>query len=106
MKVNEEDRTPAPHQTIRGHGRIDAARQQAGHTHTCLRREATSPGLLPEETEGAVRQHVDVARQRGAAVSKGNEQGTLEHGTYSQQTRALLRESRWQWRALLALLSD
>ena len=49
---------------IRGHRRIDAAREQARHAAAGAGRQAAGARLLAEEIERVVRHHLDVNRQR------------------------------------------
>jgi hypothetical protein len=35
-----------------------------------------------------------------------SQRANWKHGAYAQETKAMLRESRWRWRELLTLLLD
>ncbi len=64
MKVNQQHGTAASHHPIRRHRRIDAARQEARHAAAGPGRQTAGPRLLPEQIEGAVRQHLDMNGER------------------------------------------
>ncbi len=64
MEVDEQDEASAPHQPVRGDRRIDPARQQTRHAAARPGRQAAGARFLSEEIKRALRQHLDVNRER------------------------------------------